>query len=138
MKITTLFVLFLLFSVTLFAQTPVSDRDQIHREQTITEARNLQLQLLEETRLRLVEAISDGDLDSSVIMQQEIMVVMERQIAQGLQWLGENGQYPPLDRMKSILVSFTQLDFGTLGTEKSREAGNMVTEFANLLGRAPF
>ena len=138
MKITTLFVLFLLFSVTLFAQTPVSDRDQIHREQTVTEARNLQLQVLEEKRLRLVEAISDGDLDSSVIMQQEIMVVMERQIAQGLQWQGENGQYPPLDRMKAILVSFTQLDFGTLGIEKSREAGNMVTEFANLLGRAPF
>lgn len=140
MKMTTLSLLFMLFiGASLQAQTTTSGRDQMHREQTTTDVKRLQMQDLDEKRLRLVEAISDADLESAEIMKQEIATAMERQIASGLQWQAQSQQaYPPLEQMKSILDRFSSLSLENLGLEKAREAGNMVSEFTGLMGRAAF
>lgn len=121
------------------AQTTTSGRDQKHREQTITDAKRLQMQDLDEKRLRLVEAISDADRESAEIMKQELMSAMEREIASGLQWQAQSQQaYPPLEQMKNILERFSSLNLESPGLEKAREAGNMVSEFAALMGRSAF
>lgn len=138
MKITSLPILFfLLASLPLFAQTPQPERDRLHQDQTTLQSSNLQLEDMEEKRARLAEAISDGDLESSIIMKQEVLAIMEREVKEGSQWV-QNGTYPPLERMKAILESFRQLELDQLGADKARQAENLVFEFSNLMGRAPY
>lgn len=139
MKITPLsFLFFFLASLPLFSQDPQAERDRLHRDQVALQSSRMQLQDLEEKRARLAEAISDGDMESSVIMKQEVVAVMERKITEGEQWAVQNGPYPPLARMKAILESLRGLELDPLGPDKAREADNLVSEFYNIMGRASF
>ena len=139
MKITTLLLLLILpAGASLFAQTPEQGRDRIHSDQTTLDMQRMQSQEMEEKRLRLVEAISDGYMESALIMKQEALLVMEREVGEGTKWVEKNGAFPPLERMKQIMDQFSQLGMDPLSAEKAQKAGNMVFEFENLMNRAPF
>lgn len=142
MKITTL-LLFLFAACSLFAQDPVSNRMQIHQDQTAVEANKLQVQELEGKKLRLVEAISDGDLKSAEIMREEVLQLMNLQVEEGAHWMEQTTQIPAsvtatIERMKAIQEKLTQMSFDSMGEDQAREAGNLVTEFEALMGRSPF
>jgi len=142
MKITTL-LLFLFAACSLFAQDPVSNRMQIHQDQTAVEANKLQVQELEGKKLRLVEAISDGDLKSAEIMREEVLQLMNLQVEEGAHWMEQTTQIPAsvtatIERMKAIQEKLTQMSFDSMGEDQAREVGNLVTEFEALMGRSPF
>ena len=143
MKITTLVLLFLLgTSSILIGQDPVASRVQRHEDQTALEANKLQMQDLQEKQLRLVEAISDGDLESADIMKQEVLQLMDLKIGAGESWTAKNEKQsaltPALDRMKAIRENLARFSADSPSPEKAQEAGNMVTEFLALMGRVAF
>ena len=137
MKITAL-LLFLSLTGVLFAQDPAANRLQIHQDKTTLQANQLQVRDLEEKRLRLVEAISDGDLESADIMKEEILALMDQQIGEGNSWVAKNEPLPALDRLKAIREELAQFPADATGAEKASDAGNLVTEFMALMERAPF
>ncbi|MBK7407811.1 MAG: hypothetical protein IPJ40_06855 [Saprospirales bacterium] len=150
MKITTLFLLFFCCTASvLLAQDPVTNRVQIHQDQTTLEANKLQVQDLEEKRLRLAEAISDGDIESADIMKQEVLQLMDLQVEEGVHWIAENGNaltdpqllnqfISSIDRMKTLRENLGRFPIDNAGMEHAREAGNLVSEFVALMGRVPF
>ncbi|MCB9283943.1 MAG: hypothetical protein H6563_07720 [Lewinellaceae bacterium] len=138
MKITAL-LLFLGLTGVLFAQDPVADRLQIARDQNALQAKQMLVQSFLEKQPRLTEAISDGDLESAAIMKEEILELMDQQIAEGNSWVAaDKGQTEPLERLKAIREKLAQFPADAMGAEKASEAGNLVTEFVALMGRMPF
>lgn len=133
MKIATLISFMLLLSVSLFAQEPIEDagrRQAVHDQ--LTAASPVQLtETLEEKRARLVEALSDADLESARIMQQETLEVMDQAIALGAQ----KNASKESDRMKSIRETLAGLELDAPAKETAHEADQLVREFLSLLNQ---
>lgn len=133
MKISTLTFLFLLFFSSLYAQetsTELERRQAVH-EQLTNAAPGQLAAALEEKRARLVEAISDGDLESALIMQQEVVEVMDQAIAIA----GQHAPAKEAARMNSIREALSGLEFGMAGKEKAREADQLALEFLDLMNK---
>lgn len=133
MKITTLLFFFLLSFGSLFAQDPGQDlarRQAVHEQMTAATPAQLATPL-EEKRARLVEAISDGDLESARIMQQEVVEVMDQALELG----GQNLPAKESARMQSIRKAVAGMAFGAPARETAHEADQLVQEFMDLLSK---
>lgn len=129
MKIATLLFFFLSFFGSLYAQGPGQDlarRQAAHEELTAASPAQLAT-ALEEKRARLVEAISDADLESARIMRQEVVEVMDQALAIG----GEKLPAKESARMQSIRETLAGLAL----EETAHEADQLVREFLDLLGK---
>ena len=82
-------LLFLLgsFTLSLWGQTPEPSRQQIHEDQLVVTTSRNDLLDLEEKRLRLAEALAEGDEESAAIMRLEVVQSMEQQIDAVKQWM---------------------------------------------------
>jgi hypothetical protein len=129
MKIATLISLILLFFGSLHAQGPDTDlaRRQAAHEQLTAASPGQLATTLEEKRARLVEAITDADLESTRIMQQEVLEVIDQVIALGGQKLPEKESA----RMQNIREALAGL--ALQGT--AHEADQLVLEFLDLMSK---
>jgi hypothetical protein len=129
MKIATLISFILLFFGSLHAQgtdTDLARRQAAHEQLTAASPGQLTT-VLEEKRARLVEAISDADLESARIMQQEVLEVMDQVLALGAQQLPAKESA----RMQSIRERLAGMPLR--GT--AHEADQLVREFMDLAGK---
>ena len=137
MRILTLIGLFwALTAATALAQTPEKDRLAAHQQQLAGQENFAWQQLLEEKRARLTEAISDADLESAQIMQEETLEVMEQVLHSGAD--AKVVPLPILERMQAIRDELRSMPLGTLGEAPARTAGSLVSEFLALMQRATF
>jgi hypothetical protein len=137
MRILTFIGLFwALAATTALAQAPANDRLTVHQEQLAGQEKFAWQQVLEEKRARLTEAISDADLESAQIMQQETLEVMEKVLLSGAE--AKEVPLPILERMQAIRDELRSMPLDTLGEASARKAGSLVSEFLALMERATF